>query len=153
MRALLALICVSVIIDACDPVAAVYVRQSMRPAPSADCVATALASSTLVSRVDPARSAAGDYTIEVRDSTARTGSRPALVEVTTAAADSARLRVIFHLRAKMTWDVGAEESHRLGRLASAIARTIQAGCAPGSPSTVSCRVEGMWWTKSCDAAG
>jgi hypothetical protein len=153
VRAGIVTLCGSVLVSACDPVAAVYVRQSLRPAPAAACVSRALVSSPQVSQVRAAAWSDSNYTVTVRDVTAAVGSRDAEVEVTRTAPDSATLSVTFHLPGKMTWNVGAEESHHLGMLANAIAHTVLAACAPDAPGPVSCRVEGMWWTKSCNASG
>jgi hypothetical protein len=139
---------------ACDPVAALDVRQSLRPAPAADCVAAALASSPLVANVRPRGSSApGTYDIALRDSAMASAGRSARVELTGASPDSSQLALTFRLPGEMTWTVGAGEARHLAGLGRAIARAVQTACAPGSPGEASCRISGMFGTKSCDAAG
>jgi hypothetical protein len=146
-------LCASLLVTACDPVAAVYVRQSLRPAPAAECVSRALVSSPLVIQFRAAPWSDTSYAMTLRDLTAPRGSRKAEMEIKRSSFDSATVRVIFRLPGKMTWNVGAKESHHLGVLANGIAHTVMEACAPDAPGPVSCRVEGMFWTKSCTAAG
>ena len=141
----------AIMLTACDPIAAVYVRQPLRPAPAATCIANALGTSPLVSRMSTTTPPSG-YDVEIRDSSVANGRRRATVEVNTVG-DSGTVSVVFRLPGKMTWGVDAETSRHLGQLASAVTETVREACASDSPSKGVCRVSGMWWTKSCGAAG
>ena len=145
-----------VVASACDPIAGVYIRQRLAPAPAADCVHAALASSPLTAAVSPLGAPSPprfqSYRVDLRASTGAGPTRSAQVTLATdSAATSARLSVSVLLRGEMTFTMGSERAKYYAMLASQVADVVRAACAPGAPEKVSCRIEGFGPSRSCTA--
>lgn len=139
------------VIAGCDPVAGVTVSSLLRPAPNADCLARALGDSPLVATVHENTSPpGGGYAVALRDSMNIAAIDPDVrVRLVKGGADTSRIEVLFRLYGRPTWAVDKEDSRRLRSVGEALARDVAKLCAPGSPESLSCRVEGMFWTKGC----
>ena len=144
-----------VLTSACDPIAGVYVRQQLTPAPAAECVRTALASSPLIAAVTPVGSPSPprySYRVDVRDSTLADPPRSATVTLANdAVTTGAQLSVSVLQRGQMTFTMGSESAQYYAMLASQVADVVRAACAPGAPMKVSCRIEGFGPSRSCTA--
>jgi hypothetical protein len=142
-------------VAACDPLAGVYVRQSLSPAPAPGCVRATLAASALVASVDAPDvgpdSSSVAYVLRVRDSTAIDGVRDAHLTMERGSTGFALLSVDFVQRGQMTFTFGGARARHLATLGSRLARAVRAACAPQSPNDESCRIEGFGPTRRCHA--
>ena len=144
-----------VLATGCDPTAGVYIRQQLAPAPAADCVGAALASSPLIAAVAPFGSPTPprySYRVDLRDSTVTGTTRSATVTLANhTAATAAQLSVSVLRRGDMTFTIGSARARYYAKLASQVADVVRAACAPGAPTKVSCRIEGFGPSRSCTA--
>ena len=142
-----------VLASACDPIAGVYIRQQLAPAPAADCVRTALASSPLITAVTPLGSPAAprySYSVDLRASSVGGPTRSATVTLANdTTATGAQLTVSVLQRGEMTFTMGSENAKYYAMLASEVADVVRAACAPGAPEKVACRIEGFGPSRSC----
>ena len=141
-------------IGACDPIAAVTVKGALRTTPVTDCPQRALVQSSLVDSIRPAVSyqTANSHTLlaKLRNPQVVQVLYPwVFVTLTRTTTDSSELEGKFRLPGRTTWAVDDEDSHRLGEIGRALAYDVVTTCAPASSTSLSCRVSGMFWTKSC----
>ena len=144
-----------VLASACDPIAGVYVRQQLAPAPAVDCVRTALESAPFIAAVAPSGFPSPprySYRVDLRDSTVGGPTRSATVTLANdTAATAAQLSVSVLRRGEMTFTMGAKRAQYYAMLASQVADVVRAACAPGAPAKLSCRIEGFGPSRSCTA--
>jgi hypothetical protein len=147
---------VLVLVAACDPIAGVSLRQSLRPAPAFDCVRAALAASPLVAGVQPLeyqpRSGMRSLALFLRDTVTAPGAMPPRVDLVMLRGDTTELRVFVGYFGATTSRLKPASVARLTAAAEPIARLIRAACAPDAPVAVRCIVVGWGRERPCEPA-
>jgi hypothetical protein len=138
-------------VAACDPLYTLEVRQALRPAPAAECVARAAGHSPLVADMRPSERRSGGETFYVilRDS-AGAGAHWNGHVSRDAVGDTAGV-----LSVGYTWlgyaRPGAEEAVKMEAAATALFTELRAACAPAAPAEQRCVRTGPLSGKPCGA--
>jgi hypothetical protein len=135
-------------LTACDPYYSYRHRQVLRPAPAAECVASALRSSPLVAVVAadstsaaPKSRAEQRFIIAIRDSTKRGGHWDVWLEQEPDSAEASAVSLTYGF---MSYDTPRDAARtRLDSLSRALLVEVKGACAPASPDTLECRVSGL----------
>jgi hypothetical protein len=125
---------------ACDPVHTLNVRQSLRPAPDADCLARALAASPRVASAQPSETRPRDgFDVTLHDNVA--GRITAASITRKVAADSSAVITLSY-----SWmgnfALKPDERPRMRAAAEGLVEEVRATCAPSSPAAPECTTGG-----------
>ena len=140
---------------ACDPIAGIAVRQQFSPAPTPDCVRSAIVALPFVHTATPQdmfdpRTRGYAFSIALRDSLGPTKRpMPPRLEMIARAPDTLELELNIHYFGEATWHLDSSAVARLVDIARPVTRAIHDACAPSSPAAPVCRVGGMGRSRPC----
>ncbi|MFL5540800.1 MAG: hypothetical protein ACJ8J0_17545 [Longimicrobiaceae bacterium] len=138
-------------VAACDPLYTLEVRQALRPAPAAECVARAVRHSPLVADMRPSdrRSGGETFYVILRDSAGAGAHWNGRVS-RDAVGDTAGV-----LNVGYTWlgyaRPGLEEAVKMEAAATALFTELRAACSPSAPAEAQCIRTGPFYERPCGA--
>lgn len=152
LRALASVAPLALAAAACDPLYGMDVRQALRPAPTADCMAGALAASPRVSSFQPVETRGGRRRYQVSLRGPHGGARWfGYVEREGAEGDTAADVRVSYLW--MAHDAPRRETHPEMRAAAAdVLEAVRAACAPETPPAPVCEMVGPLRPRTCEPA-